>query len=87
MVDFLLFIHPSETVRRGLSRNINSDAEFGFDSLVAHSKKMKGLQTIVTRAAKSNAPILLRGEEGVGKNKIAQIIHYLRESNKNSFRN
>ncbi|AGH82406.1 DNA-binding transcriptional regulator DhaR [Psychromonas sp. CNPT3] len=82
---FLFFIHPLETIRRFAQRNIDNNVELSFDSLVTHSKKMKKVQTIAKRAAKTKNPILLRGEDGVGKNKIAQAMHHLSDNSKGPF--
>ena len=84
---FLFFIHPLETIRRLTQRNIGQNEALSFDSLVAFSKKMKKVQTIAKRAAKTPNPILLRGEEGVGKNKIAQAMHHLSEHSEGPFFN
>jgi transcriptional activator for dhaKLM operon len=82
---FLFFIHPLETIRRFAQRHIGNNVELSFDSLVTHSKKMKKIQTIAKRAAKTKDPILLRGEDGVGKNKIALAMHHLSDNNKGPF--
>lgn len=82
---FLLFLHPLETMRRFAQRHIGSNVELSFNSLVTNSKKMQKIQTIAKRAAKTNEPILLKGEDGVGKNKIAQAIHHLSDKNKGPF--
>lgn len=82
---FSFFIHPLETIRRFAQRNIDNNVELSFDSLVTHSKKMKKVQTIAKRAAKTKNPILLRGEDGVGKNKIAQAMHHLSDNSKGPF--
>lgn len=82
---FLFFLHPLETMRRFAQRHIGSNVELSFNSLVTHSKKMQKIQTIAKRAAKANDPILLKGEDGVGKNKIALAIHHLSDKNKGPF--
>lgn len=82
---FLFFLHPLETMRRFAQRHIGNNVELSFDSLVTNSKKMKKIQTIAKRAAKTNDPILLRGEDGVGKNKIALAMHHLSDKSKGPF--
>ncbi|MFT5807829.1 MAG: transcriptional activator for dhaKLM operon [Moritella dasanensis] len=82
---FLLFLHPLETIRRFAQRHICSSVELSFNSLVTRSKKMQKIITIAKRAAKTNESILLKGEDGVGKNKIAQAIHHLSDKNKGPF--
>jgi len=45
------------------------------DGVVAESKRMQDVLSLVTRAAQSNATILLAGESGTGKELMANIIH------------
>ncbi len=51
-------------------------AEAGhFDELVGESRSMKELADQVGRAARANAPVLITGERGTGKELVARAIH------------
>ncbi|MEZ4223392.1 MAG: sigma-54 dependent transcriptional regulator [Polyangiaceae bacterium] len=51
-------------------------AEAGyFDELVGESRAIKELTDKVTRAARANAPVLITGERGTGKELVARAIH------------
>ena len=52
----------------------NTDASIG---LVGHSEVMMALQEKIHRVARSQAPILISGESGSGKELVARAIHYL----------
>jgi len=45
--------------------------------LFRHSQKMRTLEPIVTRLARTDTPVLLGGEPGVGKKLVARAIHAL----------
>jgi two-component system response regulator AtoC len=45
-------------------------------SFYVNSDKMKAVQEIIEQVADTNATILIRGESGVGKELVAQAIHY-----------
>ncbi|WCE31727.1 dihydroxyacetone kinase operon transcriptional regulator DhaR [Vibrio sp. SCSIO 43137] len=81
----LLFIHPLETIRRLAQRQLGANADLSFDSLVAHSKKMKQVITLAKRAAKVKDPVLLRGESGVGKGQIAMALHNYSQNSEGPF--
>jgi NtrC-family two-component system response regulator AlgB len=51
-------------------------AETGTEAtLISHSSLMQGLLDTARRAARSDAPVLLRGESGTGKSLLAREIH------------
>jgi DNA-binding NtrC family response regulator len=49
--------------------------QVGFDDIVGASLPMRTLKTLAERGAKSQIPILILGESGVGKELIARAIH------------
>jgi DNA-binding NtrC family response regulator len=51
------------------------DEQYGLGSLVGNSRQMMIVYNNVRAAARTDAPTLLRGEPGVGKNLIALAIH------------
>ena len=55
--------------------HLRSDLDARYSTVVAESAKMKELVTAVTRAAASNAMVLLQGETGTGKELLARSIH------------
>lgn len=71
----LLFIHPIDKIRELAQQQIGGSARYTFDTLPAVSRKMKHIITVAKRATKSKAPILITGEEGVGKTDLAMAIH------------
>lgn len=72
---FLLFLHPLDKIRRIAQQQISTNANFTFDSLHVISSGMKQVLLIARRAIKSSSPILINGEEGVGKLSLAMAIH------------
>ena len=51
------------------------DEKFGFDGIVFTSKKMQELLERLKRVAPTDATVLIRGENGTGKELVAQAIH------------
>ncbi|MCG7588688.1 dihydroxyacetone kinase operon transcriptional regulator DhaR, partial [Photobacterium sp. OFAV2-7] len=82
---FLFFLHPLETFRKLAQRQLGGNVRLSFDSLTADSVKMKQVLMLAKRAAKSNNPILLRGEEGIGKRQLALAIHDTSKMNSGPF--
>lgn len=72
---FLLLSHPLDKIRELAQRQIGRSANITFENLPAVSKKMRHVITVAKRAVKSRVPILLYGEEGVGKLGLAMAIH------------
>ncbi len=71
----LLFIHPIDKIRELAQQQVGGNAKYTFDSLPFVSRKMKHVMTVGHRAIKSRSPILITGEEGVGKTELAMAIH------------
>ena len=61
-----------------LTANRTSEAFFGrYEGLFDGSDKMRALEPTVARLAAVSVPVLIRGEEGVGKEGVAVAIHCL----------
>ncbi len=59
-----------DSLRRAVRR------EYGFDNIVGRSVGMQRVFEQIRQVAKWNASVLLRGESGVGKGLIANVIHF-----------
>ncbi|WEM44848.1 dihydroxyacetone kinase operon transcriptional regulator DhaR (plasmid) [Photobacterium sp. DA100] len=71
----LLFIHPLDKFREMIQQQVVGSAKYTFDSLPVVSQQMKHVIKVARRALKTQAPILITGEEGVGKTGLAMAIH------------
>ena len=47
-----------------------------FESMIGNSEKMQQVYLTITKVARSQATVLIRGESGVGKELVARAIHY-----------
>jgi len=61
--------------RRNLELNQRLDERFGFEGIIYASQKMQQVIERVKRVASTDATILIAGENGTGKELIAQAIH------------
>lgn len=52
------------------------DRKYGFESIVGQSKALLAMLDNATRAAQSDATVLIRGETGTGKELLAKAIHF-----------
>ena len=50
--------------------------KFNFDNIVGRSKQMQNVTDIISSVAPKNANVLITGETGIGKEMIANAIHY-----------
>ncbi|MCF4175377.1 MULTISPECIES: dihydroxyacetone kinase operon transcriptional regulator DhaR [Vibrio] len=71
----LLFIHPIDKIRELAQQQVGSSARYTFSNLISESKKMKNTIRLAKRAVNSRSPILISGEEGVGKSDLAMAMH------------
>ena len=71
----LLFVHPVDKYRELVQHQVAGNTDYTFDSLPFVSKQMKHVIKVAQRALKTKAPILITGEEGVGKTELAMAIH------------
>jgi Nif-specific regulatory protein len=58
---------------------------YRLENLVGQSKSIQQVLAIAATAAKSNAPILISGETGTGKELVANVIHYNSPRSKGPF--
>ncbi|MCA9177758.1 MAG: sigma-54-dependent Fis family transcriptional regulator [Planctomycetales bacterium] len=61
--------------RRNIELNQRLDEHFGFEGIIYCSEQMKQVIDRVKRIAPTNSTVLIRGENGTGKELIAQAIH------------
>ncbi|NGZ14731.1 PTS-dependent dihydroxyacetone kinase operon transcriptional regulator DhaR [Vibrio aestuarianus] len=71
----LLFIHPVELVEQTYRPAVVSDIRYSFDSLSYTSPQMQHLISVARRLMNSREPILITGDEGVGKEQLALVMH------------
>lgn len=63
----------------------NPDGNVVFSDIAGNSKIMKNIISILQRTVNSNIPILITGENGVGKELLARAIHGSSKNSKGSF--
>jgi two-component system response regulator HydG len=61
--------------RQNFELNQRLDERFGFEGIIYASEKMKGVIERIKRVAPTDATVLIAGENGTGKELIAQAIH------------
>ena len=61
------------------------DKVFNFDNIVAVSKQMQNILALIEKVKNSNESVLLTGESGVGKEVIAQHIHFRSKKSNKTF--
>jgi len=49
---------------------------YSFDKLIGNSPKMKSLYGVIAKVAPTDATVLIRGENGTGKDLVARALHY-----------
>ena len=69
----------SEISRHFLNDTIQNPA--AFEGIITLNKTMRSIFQYVEAVAKSNQPLLITGESGVGKGLIANVVHRLSDSN------
>lgn len=71
---FIALLHPLERLRQYVSSQLGR-VSHSFEQMPSASLDMRRLIRYGQQAAKGQHPILLRGEEGVGKELLSQAIH------------
>ena len=71
---FIALLHPLERLRQYVSSQLGR-VSHSFEQMPSASLEMRRLIRYGQQAAKGQHPILLRGEEGVGKERLSQAIH------------
>ncbi len=72
---FIATLRPAQAVRRLINQQIATPTSFRLDEIESQSTAMRGALRQAHLAARGNAPVLLIGEGGVGKNPFARAIH------------
>ncbi len=80
---FALFIKRKNPQQ--IEKSQEQPAYFHFNSLVARSEKIKQLLEVAKKVSRSNLPVIIYGEQGVGKESLAQAIHNHSERRQHSY--
>jgi transcriptional activator for dhaKLM operon len=72
---YIILIRPMEQVRRLVQQQSGALATLTIDDVYGQTPAMRRVLRQARIAARGTAPVLLRGEGGVGKNHMAQAIH------------
>ncbi len=59
----------------GVTKDFKEEAIYGFEDIVSGSKEMNRVKAIAMRVAPTDAPVLVYGETGTGKELLVQAIH------------
>ncbi|MGD8583786.1 MAG: dihydroxyacetone kinase operon transcriptional regulator DhaR [Chloroflexota bacterium] len=71
----ILLLRPIDQVRRLVHQQIGSRASLTLNDLASQTPRMREVIRQARIAARGTAPVLIRGEGGVGKNHLARAIH------------
>ncbi|MEZ4647140.1 MAG: sigma 54-interacting transcriptional regulator, partial [Chloroflexota bacterium] len=72
---YLVTIRPIERIRQLVHQQVGSQASLALEDISSYSAAMRPVLRQARTAARGTAPVLLRGEGGVGKNHLARAIH------------
>jgi DNA-binding NtrC family response regulator len=61
------------------------DRKFGFENFIGHSSGLLDVLDSASRAAQTDATVMIRGETGTGKDLLAKAIHFNSSRRKNRF--
>jgi len=78
--DVLLAIRQGAERKKLLDQNRylqqTLDQRYGFDNIIAKSKKMMDIFEMIRKIADTSTTVLIQGESGTGKELVAKAIHY-----------
>jgi transcriptional activator for dhaKLM operon len=74
-VGYIATLRPIERVRKLVQRLVGAQATLTLDDVLGESVGMQRARRQARLAARGTAPVLLRGEDGIGKNPLARAIH------------
>lgn len=75
-VDYIATLRPIERVHRLVHRWVGTQATLTLEDVQGDSAKIRNVRRQARIAARGTAPVLLQGEDGVGKNPLAMAIHH-----------
>ena len=75
LASFVAMLRPIEQVRKLVHQQVGTQALLTLDDMFNQSTTMRSVMRQARTAARGTAPVLLRGEGGVGKNHLARAIH------------
>lgn len=83
--EVVAILRRAEQVRLLVQKQTGAQAAFRLDEFVGESTEIRRVRRQARQAAAARAPILLRGEPGVGKNLLARAIHQLGQQREGPF--
>ena len=72
---YIAILRPIEEVRQLVQQQVGAQATLTLEDIPAESAAMRRVLRQTTFAARGKAPVLLRGEGGIGKNALGRAIH------------
>ena len=72
---YIAVLRPLAQVRRLVQQQVGTEAHIRLDDFYTDNITMRQIVRQARIAARGNAPVLIRGEGGVGKNPLARAIH------------
>jgi transcriptional regulator of acetoin/glycerol metabolism len=72
---YVAMLRPIEQVRKLVHQQVGTQALLTLDDMLNQSAAMRSVMRQARTSARGTAPVLLRGEGGVGKNHLARAIH------------
>jgi transcriptional activator for dhaKLM operon len=74
-IGYITTLRPIERVRQLVHRLVGAQATLTLDDVQGNSAAIRRTRRHARTAARGTAPVLLRGENGVGKNPLARAVH------------
>ena len=74
-VGYIATLRPLQRVRQLVHRLVGAQATLTLEDVLGDSPAMRRVRRQARFAARGTAPVLLQGEDGVGKNPLARAIH------------
>lgn len=74
-VGYIATLRPLQQVRQLVHRLVGAQATLTLEDVLGDSPAMRRVRRQARFAARGTAPVLLQGEDGVGKNPLARAIH------------
>lgn len=74
-IGIVITFREAQHVHKLVNKVVGYKAAYRFEDIITRNKKMKNINLLSQKAAKSDCNILIEGESGTGKELIAQSIH------------